>query len=59
MREDEHQRQIRHRNNLIATAFILVLAICAVYVIKAMLEDQKLQRCLASGRRNCAEITAP
>ena len=49
-----------HRNfvNLIAVIFLILLGIAAVYIVKMMLDSEKLQRCILSGRRDCIAIEA-
>jgi len=49
----------RHFANLVAVAFILILAIASIWTIKLMLEHEKLQACIDSGRRDCQAIDAP
>ncbi len=50
-----------HRNfiNLVAAIVLLVVAIGVVWVVKAMVADETLNRCLESGRRDCVTIDAP
>jgi len=57
--DPQHDENLRHRNNLIAIAFVLGLAIAAIWIVKMMVESEKSQRCMASGRRDCVEISAP
>ncbi len=57
--DPHNDEDLRHRNNLIAIAFVLALAIIAAIVIKMMVESEKNQRCLATGRRDCVEVAAP
>ena len=45
--------------NLVTAAFVIVLAILAIFVIKWLTDSQKLERCLLSGRRDCIPIEAP
>ena len=50
-----------HRNlvNLLAAIFVIVLAIAAIWVVKALDERRRLENCLASGRRDCLELIEP
>ena len=57
--DPQHDEHLRHRNNLIAIAFVLGLAIAAIWIVKMMVESEKSQRCMASGRRDCVEVPAP
>jgi len=57
--DPQNDENLRHRNNLIAIAFVLGLAIAAIWIVKMMVESEKSQRCMASGRRDCVEVPAP
>ena len=54
--EDADERQSRVFVNLVAAAFLLALAIAIVWVVMSLDEKRKLENCLNSGRRNCAEL---
>ncbi len=45
--------------NLAATAVLLFVAVCIVWTVRAIETQEKLQRCLASGRRDCVDIGGP
>ncbi|HWG07154.1 MAG TPA: hypothetical protein VG271_19295 [Beijerinckiaceae bacterium] len=51
----------QHRNfvNLVAAIALLVVAIGVVWVVKAMVADETLNRCFESGRRDCVSIEEP
>jgi hypothetical protein len=49
----------RHFVNLAATAFLLVIGIAIIWTARAFYEQESLNRCILSGRRNCIEIAAP
>jgi hypothetical protein len=51
----------KHRNfvNLVALAVLLAIAVGVVWVVKAMEANEALNRCLATGRRDCVRIDAP
>ena len=55
--EDPEERQSRVFVNLVAAIFLLALAIAIVWVVMSLDEKRKLENCLNSGRRNCAELT--
>ncbi len=57
--DQRNDDNLRHRNNLIAIVFVLGLAIAAVLIVKLMVDSEKSQRCMASGRRDCVEVSAP
>ena len=57
--EDAEERQSRVFVNLVAAAFLLALAIAIVWVVMSLDEKRKLENCLNSGRRNCAELIQP
>jgi hypothetical protein len=50
-----------HRNfvNLVAAIFIIVLAIAAFWVFKALDEHRRIENCIASGRHDCIELIEP
>jgi len=58
---DADSTDYQHRNfvNLVAAIALLVIAIGVVWVVKAMVADETLNRCLESGRRDCVSIEAP
>ncbi len=58
---DADSTDYQHRNfvNLVAAIAVLVVAIGVVWVVKAMVADETLNRCLESGRRDCVSIEAP
>jgi len=45
--------------NLVAAIVILVLAIAAFWVMRALDDQRKLQTCLDTGRRDCLERVEP
>jgi hypothetical protein len=49
----------RHFVNLAAFAFVLGLGICIGWTIKMFDAHQTLERCIASGRKDCVTVAAP
>ena len=49
----------RHFVNLAAAAFVLLLAMLAVWAIKTIDEQESLRKCFSSGRKDCVRIAAP
>jgi len=49
----------RHFVNLAATIVLLTLALISMWTIKTIDNQEKLQRCLNSGRRDCIPVAAP
>jgi hypothetical protein len=47
-----------HRNfvNLVAAIFVLILAIAAIWVFKALDEHRQIENCIASGRHDCIPL---
>ncbi len=45
--------------NLVATIFLLILAIGISWTVRAVTENEKQLRCVESGRRDCVQIAAP
>ena len=54
--ESREERQHRVFVNLVVAAFLLLLAIAAIWVFRSLDDQRKLQNCLNSGRRNCVEL---
>jgi hypothetical protein len=56
-REDEYE----HRTfvNLVSAAFLAFLALIALYALTSLDRQLKMERCLASGRRDCLLVEAP
>jgi hypothetical protein len=49
--ESEHDRRIA---NAVLLAFFIVVVGAGIWLANAMLDQRKLDDCLAQGRRNCA-----
>jgi hypothetical protein len=49
----------RHFVNLAATVVLLTLALVSMWTIKAIDNQEKLQRCFHSGRKDCIPMAAP
>lgn len=45
--------------NLIATIFLLLLAIVIAWTVRAVTDNEKQLRCIESGRKDCVQIAAP
>ena len=56
---DETDYRHRHFVNLAAVAFLLVIAVAIIWTVKAMEDNERLQRCFNSGRRDCVKIDVP
>jgi hypothetical protein len=57
--EDDTDYEHRHFVNLLAMAFLLAIAAALIWTVQAIDENEKLQRCLNAGRRDCVKIDAP
>ncbi len=53
--DDGHHRRVM----LIAAIAIILLLGAMVWVAQMIVSQQKLERCLSSGRRDCLQIEAP
>jgi hypothetical protein len=49
----------RHFVNLVAAAFLLLLAMVSAWTIKTIDEQEALRKCVSSGRKDCIRILAP
>ncbi len=45
--------------NLVATIFLLVLALCVSWTVRAVTDQERQLRCVESGRRDCVQIATP
>jgi hypothetical protein len=54
-RDDGHHRRVM----IIAIIAVALLLGAMVWVTKLIISQQKLERCLASGRRDCLQINVP
>ncbi len=45
--------------NLVATIFLLVLAITIAWTLRTVTDNEKQLRCVESGRRDCMQIVTP
>ncbi|MDB5569869.1 MAG: hypothetical protein JWN93_1052 [Hyphomicrobiales bacterium] len=59
----ERSREIdyghRHFVNLAAAAVLLMLALGMVWTFKSIDEQERMRRCIGSGRKDCVTILAP
>ena len=58
-KSDQTDYEHRHFVNLLTIAFLLVVAAAIVWTVKAIEENERVQRCFASGRHDCMKIDAP
>ena len=56
---DDTDYEHRHFVNLLAIAFLLVIAGAIIWTVRAMDDYERLQRCLNAGRRDCVKIETP
>lgn len=55
-RDEEAEYQQRVGANLMATIALLLLAIASVVTVKALIEQERTRRCIASGRGDCVAL---
>jgi hypothetical protein len=56
--EAQDERERRTGNILLLVCFAAVVG-AGIWLVNAMVDQRKLDDCLAQGRRNCAPIEAP
>jgi hypothetical protein len=58
-RRDETDYEHRHFVNLLAVAFLLIIAGAIIWTVRAIDDNERLQRCINAGRRDCVQIETP
>ena len=58
-KSDEVDYAQRDFINLVATIFLLLLAILIAWTLRTVTDNEKQLRCVESGRRDCVQIAAP
>jgi len=53
-----HDDEDRSRANIVAIVFILVLYVGAFWLFKSLQSHREIENCIASGRRDCIDLTA-
>ncbi len=56
---DDTDYEHRHFTNLLAIIFLLIIAAAIIWTVRAIDENERLQRCLNGGRRDCVKIETP
>ena len=56
---DDTDYEHRHFTNLLAAALLLAIAGGIIWTVRAFDENERLQRCLNAGRRDCVKIETP
>ena len=56
---DDTDYEHRHFINLLAIIFLLAIGGAIIWTLRAMDENERLQRCLNAGRRDCVKIETP
>jgi hypothetical protein len=54
--EDEQEEDDRLTRNLAGLAFVLLLLVVGLYLVRELAQSSRTQDCVMSGRRNCAPI---
>jgi len=57
--DDDTDYEHRHFTNLLAIVFLLVIAAAIIWTVKSIEDNERLQRCLNAGRRDCVKIETP
>jgi len=55
---EPHGDEDRSRANLIAVVFIVTLFIGAFWLFKSLESHREIENCIASGRRDCIDLTS-
>jgi hypothetical protein len=57
--DDDEEERNRRRNAVIALGAVVVIVVLGFLLVWKMYENEKLQECVLSGRRDCAPIDVP
>jgi hypothetical protein len=57
--DDDTDYEHRHFTNQIAIIFLLIIAGASLWTVRAIESNERLQRCLNAGRRDCVKIETP
>ena len=57
--DDEEDEGDRRLTNIVIAIVLVAIIGAGVWLVNALLEQRRIDDCLAQGRRNCAPITAP
>ena len=56
---DDTDYEHRHFINLLAIVFLLAIAGAIIWTVRSIEDNERLQRCLNAGRRDCVKIETP
>ncbi len=54
--EDDTDYEHRGLVNMLAAIALLTIAICVVWTVKSIQEDERLEACFLSGRPDCMDV---
>jgi len=57
--DDDTDYEHRHFTNLLAVIFLLAIAGAIIWTVRSIEDNERLQRCLNAGRRDCVKIETP
>lgn len=57
--EDEEDESTRRRTNVILGLAVLVLVAVGIWLVNALLEQRRIDNCMAQGRRHCGQLDVP
>jgi hypothetical protein len=57
--DDDTDYEHRHFTNLLAIIFLLAIAGAIIWTVRSIEDNERLQRCLNAGRRDCVKIETP
>lgn len=55
--KDDEDEGDRRASNLVIGLFVVVLIGLGVWLVDALLEQRRIDDCVAQGRRNCGQVT--
>jgi len=57
--DDGDDEGSRHVTNLILGLAVVAVIAIGIWLVNALLEQRRIDNCIAQGRRNCATVTTP
>ena len=57
--EEEEDEGSRRRANIMLGLAVVVVTAIGIWLVNALLEQRRIDNCMAQGRRNCGQVEVP